>query len=75
MRARVRAHRIGFVFQDSALDPTRTVLDSVVEPAPSAACSLPTPATSSERLRPLPGSSRLPTTMPIASATVDIVRK
>ena len=33
VRARVRAHRIGFVFQDSALDPTRTVLDSVVEPA------------------------------------------
>lgn len=33
VRSRVRAHRIGFVFQDSALDPTRTVLDSVVEPA------------------------------------------
>ncbi|AXH97542.1 ABC transporter ATP-binding protein [Ornithinimicrobium avium] len=33
LRSRVRAHRIGFVFQDSALDPTRTVLDSVVEPA------------------------------------------
>lgn len=33
VRSRVRAHRIGFVFQDSALDPARTVLDSVVEPA------------------------------------------
>ena len=33
VRARVRAHRIGFVFQDAALDPTRTVLDSVIEPA------------------------------------------
>jgi len=33
VRSRVRAHRIGFVFQDSALDPSRTVLDSVVEPA------------------------------------------
>lgn len=32
-RARVRAARLGFVFQDSALDPTRTVLDSVAEPA------------------------------------------
>jgi putative ABC transport system ATP-binding protein/lipoprotein-releasing system ATP-binding protein len=32
-RAAVRASSIGFVFQDSALDPTRTVLDSVVEPA------------------------------------------
>lgn len=32
-RSRARAHRIGFVFQDSALDPTRTVLDSVLEPA------------------------------------------
>lgn len=33
IRSRVRAHRIGFVFQDSSLDPARTVLDSVVEPA------------------------------------------
>lgn len=33
VRSRVRAHRIGFVFQDASLDPTRTVLDSVVEPA------------------------------------------
>lgn len=33
VRSRLRAHRIGFVFQDSALDPARTVLDSVVEPA------------------------------------------
>ncbi|MDM4763716.1 ABC transporter ATP-binding protein [Galbitalea sp. SE-J8] len=29
----LRARRIGFVFQDSALDPTRTLLESVIEPA------------------------------------------
>ncbi|TQL49786.1 putative ABC transport system ATP-binding protein/lipoprotein-releasing system ATP-binding protein [Ornithinicoccus hortensis] len=33
VRSRVRAHRIGFVFQDAVLDPSRVVLDSVVEPA------------------------------------------
>lgn len=33
VRARIRAQRIGFVFQDAELDPTRTILDSVVEPA------------------------------------------
>lgn len=32
-RARIRAHRIGFVFQDAALDPARVILDSVAEPA------------------------------------------
>lgn len=32
-RARVRAARIGFVFQDAALDAARPVLDSVIEPA------------------------------------------
>jgi putative ABC transport system ATP-binding protein/lipoprotein-releasing system ATP-binding protein len=31
--SRVRATRIGFVFQDAALDPSRTILDAVVEPA------------------------------------------
>lgn len=30
-RARLRATRFGFVFQDAALDPTRTVLDNVTE--------------------------------------------
>lgn len=30
-RAGLRAHRYGFVFQDAALDATRTVLDNVVE--------------------------------------------
>lgn len=30
-RARLRARRIGFVFQDAALDVTRSVLDNVVE--------------------------------------------
>jgi ABC-type lipoprotein export system ATPase subunit len=32
-RARLRAHRFGFVLQDAALDATRTVLDNVVETA------------------------------------------
>ncbi|TQL02156.1 ABC transporter ATP-binding protein [Cellulomonas sp. SLBN-39] len=32
-RARLRAHRFGFVFQDAALDPSRTVIDNVVEAA------------------------------------------
>ena len=40
LRARIRAHQIGFVFQDAALDPTRTVLDSVLEPALYAGWSL-----------------------------------
>ena len=30
-RARMRASRFGFVFQDAALDPTRTVIDNVTE--------------------------------------------
>ena len=32
-RARLRAREFGFVFQDAALDPTRTILDNVVETA------------------------------------------
>ncbi len=32
-RSRIRATRMGFVFQDAALDATRTVLDSVLEPS------------------------------------------
>lgn len=32
-RAVVRARRVGFVFQDSELDPSRKVIDSVLEPA------------------------------------------
>lgn len=32
-RARIRAHRFGFVFQDAVLDSTRTVLDNVLEGA------------------------------------------
>ena len=31
-RAQLRATRIGFVFQDSELDPSRIILDSVTEP-------------------------------------------
>ena len=31
-RARTRATSIGFVFQDAALDPTRPVIDAVLEP-------------------------------------------
>lgn len=32
-RSTLRARHMGFVFQDSELDPARTVLDAVVEPA------------------------------------------
>ena len=32
-RVRARANKFGFVFQDSALDPTRTIRDCVIEPA------------------------------------------
>jgi len=32
-RSRLRAQRIGFVFQDAMLDPSRTVIDNVVEGA------------------------------------------
>ncbi|WP_241961112.1 ABC transporter ATP-binding protein [Salinibacterium hongtaonis] len=32
-RAGLRSSLFGFVFQDAALDPTRTVLDNVIEPA------------------------------------------
>lgn len=32
-RSRVRAAELGFVFQDSALDPSRSILDSVIEPS------------------------------------------
>lgn len=31
-RSEIRANKVGFVFQDSELDPSRTVLDSVIEP-------------------------------------------
>lgn len=32
-RSWIRATRIGFVFQDAVLDPTRTILNSVIEPS------------------------------------------
>lgn len=31
-RSRIRSRQLGFVFQDSELDPSQTVLDSVMEP-------------------------------------------
>ena len=31
VRSSIRAQRVGFVFQDAALDPSRTVLDNVIE--------------------------------------------
>ncbi len=31
-RSQIRAHTIGFVFQDAVLDPARSVLDGVLEP-------------------------------------------
>lgn len=33
VRAVIRARRVGFVFQDSELDPSRRVIESVLEPA------------------------------------------
>lgn len=33
IRAQMRARKFGFVFQDAALDPTRTVIDNVTETA------------------------------------------
>ncbi len=32
-RSNLRAEHVGFVFQDAVLDPSRTVLDAVIEPA------------------------------------------
>jgi len=32
-RSNLRALHIGFVFQDAALDPSRTILDAIIEPA------------------------------------------
>ncbi|MEZ5086739.1 MAG: ABC transporter ATP-binding protein [Tessaracoccus sp.] len=49
-RSRVRAGQIGFVFQDSALDPSRKILDSVIEPALYAGA---TPAKARKRARQL----------------------
>ena len=62
------------VSEESSESGTMPRMKSVVEPDPSA-CLAPSLASESLRLRPLPGSIRLPTTMPMASATVDIVRK
>ncbi|MFT3889158.1 MAG: ATP-binding cassette domain-containing protein [Arachnia sp.] len=38
-RASIRSRRVGFVFQDSELDPSRRVIDSVLEPALYAGCA------------------------------------
>ncbi len=32
LRSKIRAESFGFVFQDTALDPTRSILDNVLEP-------------------------------------------
>lgn len=40
-RSTLRATRVGFVFQDSELDPSRTILDSVTEPGLYAGQPLP----------------------------------
>jgi putative ABC transport system ATP-binding protein/lipoprotein-releasing system ATP-binding protein len=32
-RSWIRGSRLGFIFQDAALDPTRSIVDSVIEPA------------------------------------------
>ncbi len=40
-RSAMRATRLGFVFQDSELDPSRTIVDSVVEPGLYAGQDLP----------------------------------
>lgn len=40
-RSELRATRVGFVFQDSELDPARTILDSVIEPGLYAGQPLP----------------------------------
>ncbi len=49
--------------------------NSVVLPCPAAAWSWPAEDSASVTWRPAPGLIRLPTTRPIASAKVDIVRK
>ena len=61
------------VSDENSESGTMCTMNSVVEPAP-AACFSPSPATSS-RFSPSPGSIRLPTTSPMARATVDMVRK
>lgn len=33
IRSKIRASQLGFIFQDASLDPSRTILDSVLEPA------------------------------------------
>lgn len=49
-RSRLRAERIGFVFQDAVLDPSRTVLDNVIEGAIYAGVPRPTARARAERL-------------------------
>ena len=62
---------------DSSVVGMRPRRKSVVPPLPSAvvASSAPCPRTASDSCRPSPGWSRLPTTRPIASATVDMTMK
>lgn len=49
-RALTRARHIGFVFQDASLDPTRRIIDSVLEPAMYAGLSRATAAPRAEEL-------------------------
>ncbi len=49
-RASIRSHRVGFVFQDSELDPSRRVIDSVLEPSLYAGCSRTTKLTRAHAL-------------------------
>lgn len=49
-RSRLRARRIGFVFQDALLDPSRTVIENVTEGALYAGVPRPTARARAERL-------------------------
>lgn len=49
-RSRLRAQRIGFVFQDAMLDPSRTVIDNVIEGALYAGVPRRTAQAEAERL-------------------------
>ena len=62
------------VREENSESGTIPTMNSVVEPAPSA-CAAPSLATASEMFSPSPGWIRLPTTRPMARATVDMLMK